>query len=67
MFNNKEIKELKRIGTCLQSGMVPVSDVQRCITGILQKVETPSGSTARKRVSVKDSRKTKFKKLLRVA
>jgi hypothetical protein len=66
-LNNNEIRNIKRLGNAVNSGLVPFEDVRILLSGLRQKVERPAAGPVKKTSGVKDSRKNKYKAKLRIA
>jgi hypothetical protein len=63
----KESKELRRLGQCLNSGIIPFSELRDFINGLQQKLETSAVPKESQRNNKKSERVMKYKMKLRVA
>ena len=66
-LTHKEIKETRRLGMCLASGIIPVNDVRKHLEGLQRKMETVSADPKRERSKKKIGRKELYKRKLRIA
>lgn len=68
-LNDKEIKNLRRLGTAIDNDLVPVKEVRSIITGLLRKVDdtTAAAPVVKKRECLKGGRKEKYRFKLRAA
>jgi hypothetical protein len=63
-LTHKEIKEARRLGKCLDNGIVPVDDVKKLLQGIQRQIDNPAAGPARKINGAKVNRKAKYRSKL---
>lgn len=63
-LTNKEVKEARRLGRCLDNGVILVDDVKKLLKGIQQQIDQPAAVPSRKVNKIKVSRKDKYRSKL---
>ena len=64
-FTDNEIKNFRRLGTRLNSGVIDVDQLRTAVNGLLQKVNTPA-ATLTVRLSKREERKEIYRNKLGV-
>lgn len=63
-LSSKDIKDVKRLGSALTSGIVPVNDVKKFLEGIVRQIDQPAAASTRKVNGAKLTRKEKYRNKL---
>jgi hypothetical protein len=66
LFSTEDIQDLRRLGKCLDSNIVPVSDVRNFLKLIQRKIDETSAGKPR-RITRQEELKNKYRLKIRMA
>lgn len=64
-ISQKDVSQIRRLGTRLNDGIIPVDEVKQLVSGLQQKIDAPAASGAvPKQKGIKDRRKDHYRNKL---